>query len=87
MFAYATLQVAVRAISDAKSLDSAKVRDALRNLNLNMTPFGPIKFDGSGQNQHPVMITQVQGGQYRVVYPPSAAESKPVVPTPEWSKR
>jgi branched-chain amino acid transport system substrate-binding protein len=87
MFAYATLQVAVRAINDAKSLDSAKVRDALRNLNLNMTPFGPIKFDGGGQNQHPVMITQVQGGQYRVVYPPSAAESKPVVPTPEWSKR
>jgi len=87
MFAYATLQVAVRAINDAKSLDSAKVRDALKNLNLNMTSFGPIKFDGSGQNQHPVMITQVQGGQYRVVYPPSAAESKPVVPTPEWSKR
>jgi branched-chain amino acid transport system substrate-binding protein len=87
MFAYATLQVAVRAINDAKSLDSAKVRDALKNLNLTMTPFGPIKFDGNGQNQHPVMITQVQGGQYRVVYPPGAAESKPVVPTPEWSKR
>src|SRR5215472_3271592 len=70
MFAYATLQVAVRAINDAKSLDSAKVRDALKNLNLSMTPFGPVKFDGNGQNQHPVMITQVLGGQYRVVYPP-----------------
>jgi branched-chain amino acid transport system substrate-binding protein len=87
MFAYATLQVAVRAINDAKSLDSAKIRDALKTLNLNMTPFGPIKFDGNGQNQHPVMITQVQSGQYRVVYPANVAESKPVVPTPEWSRR
>jgi branched-chain amino acid transport system substrate-binding protein len=87
MFAYAALESAVRAIHDAKSLESVKIRDALKNLNLAMTPFGPIKFDSNGQNQHPVMVTQVQGGQYRVVYPPSAADSKPVIPTPEWSKR
>ena len=87
MSAYASLQVAARAISDARSLDSAKIRDAVRNINLRMTTFGPIKFDASGQNQHPLMITQVQGGQFRVVYPPDVAESKPIIPTPEWSKR
>ena len=51
------------------------------------TPFGPVKFDARGQNQHPVLITQVQGGQYKVVWPPDAAESKPIIPAPEWSKR
>ena len=87
MSAYAALQVTARAINEAKSLSSAKIRDAVRNTNLRMTPFGPIQFDGSGQNQHPLMITQVQGGQFRIVYPPAAAESKPIIPAPEWSKR
>jgi branched-chain amino acid transport system substrate-binding protein len=87
MFGYESLQVAVRAITDAKSLDSAKVRDALRNLNLRMTPFGPIKFDAVGQNQHPVLVTQVQGGKYRIVYPPDAADSKPIIPVPRWADR
>jgi branched-chain amino acid transport system substrate-binding protein len=87
MFAYAALQAAVHAIGDARSLDPGKIRDAIKNLNLAMTPFGPIRFDATGQNRHPVMVTQVLGGQYRVVYPPEIADSKPVVPTPEWSKR
>ncbi len=87
MSAYATLQVAARAINDAKSLDNAKIRDAIRDINLTMTPFGPVKFDASGQNQHPLMVTQVQGGQFRIVYPQDAAESKPIIPAPEWSKR
>jgi branched-chain amino acid transport system substrate-binding protein len=87
MSSYTTLEVAARAINEAKSPNNAKIRDAIRNVNLRMTPFGPIKFDVSGQNQHPLMITQVQGGQFRVVYPPDVAESKPIIPTPEWSKR
>ena len=87
MFGYAALQVAAHAINEARSLDSAKIRDALSKLNLSMTPFGPIKFDANGQNHHPVIITQVLGGQYRVVHPPDAAETKPVVPAPEWKKR
>jgi hypothetical protein len=68
-------------------VDSASIRDAVRKTNLTMTPFGPVRFDLSGQNQHPLMITQVQGGQFRVVYPPDVAESKPIIPAPEWSKR
>lgn len=87
MFAYETLQVAARAINDAGSLDRAKIRNTVQKLNLSMTPFGPVKFDANGQNQHPVMVTQVQGGQYRIVYPPSVADAKAVVPTPKWSER
>jgi branched-chain amino acid transport system substrate-binding protein len=87
MFAYESLQVAARAINDAKSLDRTKIRDAVRKLDLSMTPFGPIKFDAIGQNRHPVMVTQVQNGQYRIVYPPEAADAKAIVPTPTWSQR
>ena len=84
--AYAALLVAAQAINNAKSADSTKIRDAIKNLNLSMTPFGPIKFD-AGQNQHPVLITQVLGGKYHVVFPANAADAKPLIPAPQWSKR
>ena len=84
--AYAALLVAAQAINNAKSADSSKIRDAIKNLNISMTPFGPIKFD-SGQNQHPVLITQILGGKYHVVYPANAADAKPVIPAPQWGKR
>jgi branched-chain amino acid transport system substrate-binding protein len=86
MQAYAALKTAAEAINQAKSLEPAKIRDAIKNLNLTSTPFGPIKFV-NGQNQHPVLITQIQGGQYRVVFPADAAEAKPIIPAPQWSKR
>jgi len=33
------------------------------------------------------LITQVQGGKYRVVYPAEAADSKAIIPAPRWSQR
>jgi len=86
MEAYAVL-IAAAAIDNAKSDQAPAIRDAIKQLNLAETPFGPVKFDARGQNLHPVLVTQVQGGQYKVVWPPDAAENKPIVPAPEWSKR
>jgi ABC-type branched-subunit amino acid transport system substrate-binding protein len=63
------------------------VRDALKNINLKTSAFGPVKFDANGQNQHMVLITQVQGGKYVLVYPPNLAAAKPIIPAPQWSKR
>src|SRR5215470_15783256 len=85
--AYAALKVAAQAINNAKSTDSTKIRDAIKNLNLTMTPFGPVKFDANGQNQHTVLITQVQGGKYKVAYPANVADAKPIIPAPRWSQR
>jgi branched-chain amino acid transport system substrate-binding protein len=87
MQAYAALLTATAAIKQANSAQPAAIRDALKAIDLPETPFGPIKFDERGQNPHQVLITQVLGGQYKVVYPPEAAETKPVVPTPAWDKR
>jgi len=87
MEAYATLVAAAAAIKNAGTVTPVAIRDAIRDLNLPETPFGPVKFDARGQNAHPVLVTQVQGGQYKVVWPPDAATAKPIIPTPEWSKR
>jgi branched-chain amino acid transport system substrate-binding protein len=86
MQAYVALLVAAQAINNAKSLEPAKVRDAIKGIDLPSTSFGHIKFE-NGQNQHPVLITQIQNSQYRVVFPPDAAEAKPIIPAPAWSKR
>lgn len=87
MEAYAVLLVAAATIENTKSTQPQALRDALQQLNLPETPFGPVKFDARGQNQHPVLMTQVQGGKYKVVWPPDAAESRPIIPAPEWLKR
>jgi branched-chain amino acid transport system substrate-binding protein len=85
MQAYAALVVAADAINRAKSDQPAAIADALRKTQLD-TPFGPVHFDAKGQSAHPVLISQVQSGQYKVVWPLDAAESKPVA-TPAWADR
>ena len=87
MEAYITLITAVQAVQKANAANATAIRDALKQLDLRETPFGSIKFDPTGQNQHPVLITQVQGGQYKVVWPPEAADAKPIIPTPRWNQR
>lgn len=87
MQAYESLMTAVQAMSNAKSVEPAKVRDAIRKLDLEASPFGPVRFDSAGQNQHTVLITQIQGGKYVVVYPSNVATAKPVIPAPAWAKR
>src|SRR5208282_2124605 len=87
MEAYAALLVAAAAIQKAGNAQPAAIRDAIRAVSLPDTPFGPIHFDERGQNPHPVLITQVQGGQYKVVWSPDDAEAPPILPTPPWSQR
>lgn len=87
MQAYQALVTVALAMNNAKSLEPAKIRDAIRDINLLMSAFGPVKFDANGQNHHVVLITQIQNGKYVVVYPPNVATAKPVIPAPLWSKR
>jgi branched-chain amino acid transport system substrate-binding protein len=84
--AYVALMVAAEAMK--KNMTSpAAIRDEVRKTDMPTTPFGPIKFDATGQNAHPTLVTQVQNQQYKVVWPPNAAEAKPIYPTPTWSQR
>lgn len=83
--AYVALLVAADAINRAKSAEPKAIADAIRATKLD-TAFGPIQFDAKGQNAHPVLITQVQSGQYKLIWPGDSAESKPL-PMPPWSER
>jgi len=85
MEAYAALVTAAAAINLGKAETAAGIADALHKVKLD-TPFGPVAFDAKGQNPHPLLVTQVQGGQYKVVWTPDQAETKPI-PTPAWTDR
>ncbi|HSR96768.1 MAG TPA: ABC transporter substrate-binding protein [Kofleriaceae bacterium] len=85
MQAYTALIVAAAAINNAKSDKPKAIADEIRKLHIE-TPFGPISFDAKGQNAHPVLITQVQNGEYKLVWPADVAESKPIA-TPAWADR
>jgi branched-chain amino acid transport system substrate-binding protein len=62
------------AFERAKSFDPGKVRDAIAATDL-MTFYGPIKFDPTGKNvAKPMVLYQVQGGDYKVVAPTRWAE-------------
>ena len=91
MEAYAAVIVAKEAIAKAGSLDPTALRDALRQVDIPETPFGPVKFDARGQNAHPVLVTQVlrKDGKldHRVVWPPQETETRAVIPTPAWTER
>lgn len=86
---HAALYLLKDVLERAKSLDREKLREALAATNMgpDATIFGPMKFNEKGQNAHPMLVTQVQNGQYITVWPSSYASAKPVLPTPEWSKR
>jgi len=74
------------AIEKADSIKTEKVREALRDLDVELTTWMAIKFDERGQNlrwQHPVI--QVQNGEIVVVYPES--DNALIYPAPEWKNR
>jgi branched-chain amino acid transport system substrate-binding protein len=83
--AYVSLKVVADAVKRAGKWEPVAIKDAIAKTDL-MTIFGPIKFVNQ-QNQHPVLITQVQNGAFAIVAPPDQAAAKPILPTPPWSAR
>jgi branched-chain amino acid transport system substrate-binding protein len=83
----AAVMVFADAFERAGSFDPAAVRDALAATDL-MTFYGGINFDEAGRNvAKPMVLFQVQDGEYRVVYPSDTAEAPFVHPTPRWTER
>ena len=76
----AAVLVFADAFTRANSFDPQKVRDAIAKTDM-MTFFGPIKFDQTGKNTaKPMVLYQVQGGDYKVVAPTKVAETKLIFP-------
>jgi len=84
---YAGCQVLLEAIRRAGSLDGARIRDAIRHMDLN-TVFGGFKVDPDGvQTAHRMLVFQWQDGQKVIVWPDELATGQPRFPTPPWTKR
>ena len=83
----AAVLVYADAFQRANSFDAGKLRAALAATQI-QTFFGNIKFDATGKNTaKPMVLYQVQDGQYKVVAPTKWASSKIRFPTPSWDKR
>lgn len=77
----------VDAFQRANSLNPQKVRAALAATNM-QTFYGNIKFDKSGKNiAKPMVLFQIQDGQYKVVAPTKWATAKLIYPRPKWRNR
>jgi len=83
----AAVLVYADAFQRANSFDTAKVRDALAATEM-QTFYGNVKFDPTGKNTaKPMVLYQIQDGQYKVVAPTKWASSKIRHPIPSWDKR
>lgn len=83
----AALLVFLDAFERAGSFDTEKVREAIAKTDV-MTFYGPVKFDATGKNiAKPMVLYQIQNGDYKVVAPTKWAEGKLIHPIPPWSKR
>lgn len=72
----AAVLVFADAFERAGSLEKDAVREALSETDL-MTFFGAVRFDETGKNiAKPMVLLQVQDGDYKVVYPREAAEAE-----------
>ncbi len=83
----AAVLVYKNAFERANSLDPKAVRDALATTDM-QTFYGNVKFSPEGMNiAKPMILYQVQDGQYKVVAPTRWASTKLRWPTPPWNKR
>ena len=84
------LFVLAQAIDKAGTLDYAKVQETLMTTEWEapLTLAGKVAFAPGGQNiQAKSMITQLQGGSYKRVFPENLADTPVVFPMKPWDQR
>ena len=83
----AAVLVYADALQRAATFDIEKVRKALSATEM-QTFYGNIKFDETGKNvAKPMVLRQIQKGEYKTVAPTKWASSKLIWPRPKWSQR
>ena len=84
------VEIVAQAIDKAGSLDPTVVAETLyaNEWESPLSMGGKVAFAPGGQNIKAMsMLTQLQGGEYKRVYPADLADTEPVVPMVPWSKR
>jgi branched-chain amino acid transport system substrate-binding protein len=84
---YGAAQLLQQALEKVGTVDNAKLRQTLATMET-ATAFGSYKVDDKGsQTAKPSYLIQIQGGERKLVWPDSAAESPATIPAPAWSAR
>ncbi len=79
--------VLMKAIERAGSVDVEKVKPILAKTDME-TFFNVIRYDETGMNVGGfAVLVQDQNGKAVTIYPPGAAEAKPMYPMPTWEER
>jgi branched-chain amino acid transport system substrate-binding protein len=79
---WAGLEIMQQAVARA-GLDRKALRDLIAKNEFN-TILGPIRFEGSENASIPGTVSQWQGGDFEVVWPPARATAKIIAPKPAW---
>jgi len=79
----AAFQILRKAIEDAGTLDNKKVMASLKNLKME-TVLGEESFAETGYGSINTYPSQIQGGSYKVIYPPDVATGKHIYPRSPW---
>ena len=80
----AAVLVYIDAFKRANSFEVEKVRDAIASSEL-QTFYGNIKFDETGKNiAKPMVLRQIQSGEYKIVAPTRWASDKLIFPKPSY---
>lgn len=87
---YAAIQVLSACFRNKNVTNRRRLREALVSVNTE-TVFGNIRFesyqDYSNQNSHSLLIQQIQGGHFVLVWPEEYRKGSILFPTPPWNKR
>jgi len=87
---YAALKIMAQAIRNAGSGKHDDIRNALLALDTE-TAYGRVKFENfdgmTNQNRHEMVVLQIQGGKYMLLWPESSSNGKANFPTPPWNER
>ncbi|MGH9070468.1 MAG: ABC transporter substrate-binding protein [Acidimicrobiales bacterium] len=82
---FTAMMTLATAVNNAKSTKPAAILSALEAVNIPhndlIMPWPGVKFTTDHQNSEAAgIVQQVQGGKYKVIYPPKAAVAKPIWP-------
>ena len=85
---FGAAQLLQQALEKAGKVDNEKLRDTLASMET-QTAFGAYKVDPAtgAQTAKPGFFIQILGGERKLVWPDTAAETQAVIPTPPWGAR
>lgn len=87
---YVGLKILAQAVRNSGSEKTEDIRKSLLALDTD-TAYGKVKFENfdglTNQNRHAMVVLQVQGGRYILLWPESSSDGKVNFPTPPWNSR